>query len=95
MVISEQVELVFATSELKGLVWLRPNRLGYSVISELRMDMFSLFPYPLVPMQLPPSNFPSNIHLRFVSSEPFRIDLESFCSDFSQAFSPMESFISI
>jgi hypothetical protein len=59
LVISEQIGLVFATSELIGLVWLRPNRLGYSVRSELRMDTFSLFPYPLVLMQLPPNNFPS------------------------------------
>jgi hypothetical protein len=67
LVISEQIGLVFATSEQIGLVWLHPNRLGYSVRSELRMGTFSLFPYPLVLMQLPPSSFPSKYYCTCVN----------------------------
>ena len=47
---SEQIGLVFATSEQAGLVSLRLNNLCYSVRFELWLDAFSLFPYPLVPM---------------------------------------------
>ena len=60
LVTSEQIGLVFATSEQIGLIWLCPNNLCYSVRFELWLDAFSLFPYPLVPMQLPPNGFPSN-----------------------------------
>ena len=60
------VRLIWSYPNRLGCLWLRLNRLGCSVRSELRTDTFSLFPYPLVLMQLPPSYFPSNTQVKLV-----------------------------